>query len=439
MELGTHDDVRLKDAIDRLVNAIRANRGGEEEMADLTTLVSQLRVANQHLVQAAVRAQVLQEEAEARNRQQNEFLAMLAHELRNPLAPISAAAQLLKIASGDEQRVRQSSEVIARQVKHMTELVDDLLDVSRVTRGLVTLTKRSLDIKRVVSSAVEQARPAIEARHHTLSLRLSAQPAYVHADQTRLVQVIVNLLTNAAKYTHQGGEIVLEVEVSATEVTLRVSDNGSGIDPALLPHIFDLFTQGERTPDRAQGGLGLGLALVKSMVALHGGRVHAESKGPGKGSLFSLHLPVVHEDMAVLASPPGSQLAPRAAPAAITLLIVDDNVDAAESLAALLQVEGHHVTVMEDAASTLAYEGDAPQAFILDIGLPDMDGYELARRLRSRPENAHALLIALTGYGQAHDRVLAKAAGFDHHFVKPVDWRHLAQVLMEPAKLATRA
>ncbi len=308
--------------------------------------------------------------------------------------------------------------------------------MSRVTRGLVTLVKRSLDIKRVVSSAVEQARPTIEARRHTLNLRLTAEAPMVHADQTRLVQVIVNLLTNAAKYTPQGGEIVLAVDVSEAEVTLRVSDNGSGIDADLLPHIFDLFTQGVRTPDRAQGGLGLGLALVKSMVALHGGRVDAHSDGPGKGSVFSLHLPLLR-DIAPEAAPQPAADTP-AMPHAMALILVDDNVDAAESLAALLSVEGHQVKVMEDARTALSYAAEhPPHVFILDIGLPDMDGYELARQLRARPEHANAMLIALTGYGQAHDRVLAKAAGFDHHFVKPVDWRDLARVLSQQAHCAT--
>ena len=422
------DDVRLKGAIDCLVTAIREERSGASEVAALTALVSQLRAANEHLVQAAVRAQVRQEEAEAQNRRQNEFLAMLAHELRNPLAPISAAAQLLKLSGADERRVRQSSDVITRQVKHMTELVDDLLDVSRVTRGLVTLAKRSLDIKRVVSSAVEQARPAIEARKHALSLRMCAEDAYVHADQTRLIQVIVNLLTNAAKYTPQCGEIVLAVDMCGAEVVLCVSDNGSGIDASLLPHIFDLFTQGERTPDRAQGGLGLGLALVKSMVGLHGGRVQAASAGPGQGSAFSIYLPLLDEGAP---APHGEGRAGLAAPAApMRLMIVDDNADAAEALAALLGVDGHQVTVLEDAASTLLRAAqEAPQAFILDIGLPDMDGYQLVRALRAQPETANAVFIALTGYGQAHDKVLAKAAGFDHHFVKPVEWQELAKAL----------
>ncbi len=433
MDHAAQDELRLKDAIDRLVAAIRADRSGAGEVAALTTLVSQLRDANEHLVQAAVRAQVKQEEAEARNRQQNEFLAMLAHELRNPLAPISAAAQLLKLPGADERRVQQSSDVIGRQVKHMTELVDDLLDVSRVTRGLVTLTRRSLDLKRVVGSAVEQARPSIQARNHTLNLRLCPESAFVHADQTRLVQVIVNLLTNAAKYTPQGGEIVLAVDVCGADVRLTVSDNGSGVDPALLPHIFDLFTQGERTPDRAQGGLGLGLALVKSMVALHGGRAEAASDGPGRGSAFSIYLPLLKEDEPTLVADGGPALAQPATP--MRLMIVDDNVDAAESLAALLASEGHQVRVLEDAAGTLrAAAEQPPQAFILDIGLPDMDGYQLVRALRSRPETRDAVFIALTGYGQAHDKVLAKAAGFDHHFVKPVEWPELAKALATIAR-----
>ena len=399
-------------------------------MAALTRLVSQLRDANEHLVLAAMRAQVLHEEAEARNRQQNEFLAMLAHELRNPLAPISAAAQLLRMPGVDQRRVQQSSEVISRQVRHMTELVDDLLDVSRVTRGLVSLVRNTVDINMVVASAVEQARPALEARKHALLMHLGGKAAFVHGDQTRLVQVLVNLLTNAAKYTPQGGQIVIEVEVQATDVRLCVSDNGSGIEPALLPHVFDLFTQGERTPDRAQGGLGLGLALVRSMVALHGGRTEAHSAGPGRGSAFAVFLPLLDDPVAV----PEADRAPRASEATVPmqLLIVDDNLDAADSLAALLMMEGHQVTVCEDGFSALDHALANPvHAFILDIGLPGMDGYELVRRLKQLPQTRGAVFIALTGYGQAHDKVLAKAAGFDNHFVKPVAWHELVGALAQ--------
>ncbi|QYF95493.1 response regulator [Massilia sp. PAMC28688] len=429
MEHAAQDEVRLKDAIDKLVDAVRDEQSVEGEVAALTTLVAQLRSANEHLVQAAVRSQVLQEEAEARNRQQNEFLAMLAHELRNPLAPISAAAQLLKLPGVDARRIEHSSDVISRQVKHMTELVDDLLDVSRVTRGLVTLTRKNLDLKRVVASAVEQARPSIEARRHSLSLSLDGDTAMVNGDQTRLVQVIVNLLTNAAKYTPQGGQIEVRLDVEGNEVRLCVSDNGSGIEPKLLPHIFDLFTQGERTPDRAQGGLGLGLALVKSMVGLHGGRVEALSDGPGRGSTFVLYLPMV-DDTPAHVYPERRHNTPEAAFVPMRIMIVDDNVDAAESLAALLRFDGHDVTVMEDAHSTITRAAQVrPDVFILDIGLPDMDGYQLVRALRAQGATAAARFIALTGYGQAHDKVLAKSAGFDHHFVKPVDWQELAAVL----------
>ncbi|MBC7453884.1 MAG: response regulator [Massilia sp.] len=288
----------------------------------------------------------------------------------------------------------------------------------------------------MVTSAVEQARPSIEARRHSLRLNLGAENAMVSGDQTRLIQVIVNLLTNAAKYTPHGGQIVLDLSVQGCEVRLCVSDNGSGIEPSLLPHIFDLFTQGERTPDRAQGGLGLGLALVKSMVGLHGGRVQAESGGPGKGSAFSIFLPLVagpeitlpSDSMALPLSPPAPQSRP------LELVIVDDNADAAESLAALLSTAGHDVTVLENGLSTLQYAAEhAPQVFILDIGLPDMDGYQLARRLKAQPATANAVFIALTGYGQAHDKVLAKAAGFDHYFVKPVEWQALLQALTPEA------
>jgi signal transduction histidine kinase len=403
LEHAAQDEVRLKDAIDKLVGAVRDEQSVEGEVAALTTLVAQLRSANEHLVQAAVRSQVLQEEAEARNRQQNEFLAMLAHELRNPLAPISAAAQLLKLPGVDARRIEHSSDVISRQVKHMTELVDDLLDVSRVTRGLVTLTRKNLDLKRVVASAVEQARPSIEARRHALSLSLGGDSACVNGDQTRLVQVIVNLLTNAAKYTPQGGQIEIKLGVEGADVRLCVSDNGSGIEPKLLPHIFDLFTQGERTPDRAQGGLGLGLALVKSMVGLHGGRVEALSDGPGKGSTFVLYLPMVGDTPAHV-HPERRQAVTEVAFLPMRIMIVDDNVDAAESLAALLRFDGHDVTVMEDAYSTIERAVEVrPDVFILDIGLPDMDGYQLVRSLRAQGATAAARFIALTGYGQAHD------------------------------------
>ena len=371
---------------------------------------------------------IAEDELRLASSRKDEFLAMLAHELRNPLAPISSAAQLLKLQKGDDQRVQKASDIIVRQVRHLTDLVDDLLDVSRVTRGLVQLEKVTLDLKSVVHSAVEQARPLIEARRHDLVLRIASARACVSGDKTRLVQVIANLLNNAAKYTPQGGEITLRLEVEDAHARISVLDNGSGIAPTLLPYVFDLFIQGERTPDRAQGGLGLGLALVKSIAALHDGQVSAYSDGIGKGSMFALTLPLARDDGPVLTAPPDCAAA--AYPASVRVMIVDDNIDAAQSLAALLEAQGHRVMVAEDGESTLkSADGAAIGMFILDIGLPDMDGYELARRLRADPANAGAVLVALTGYGQAHDRVLSKAAGFDHHFVKPVDTAALSALL----------
>ncbi|MFC0250419.1 hybrid sensor histidine kinase/response regulator [Massilia consociata] len=378
-----------------------------------------------------------EDELRAQARRKDEFLAMLAHELRNPLAPISNAAQLLAMKSLDPQRVRQSSEVIIRQVRHMTSLVDDLLDVSRVKRGLVELERERVDIKAVVASAVEQARPLIEARGHALDLHIGSHRSWVCGDRIRLVQVVANLLNNAAKYTAQGGTIALSVEQSdgpgQAAVAIAVRDNGIGIDGAILPHVFELFTQAERTPDRSQGGLGLGLALVQSLVQLHGGRVEAHSEGLGKGSTFTVTLPTV--DGAPATAPAGHAAADHAATqvpphGGKRILIVDDNVDAAQSLADILGSLGHAVDTAHDPHAALALaEAGWPDVFILDIGLPDIDGYALARRLHERAGGRQAAYLALTGYGQAHDRVLARSAGFDHHFVKPVDLGALMEVI----------
>ncbi|NGZ86235.1 PAS domain-containing hybrid sensor histidine kinase/response regulator [Duganella aceris] len=362
------------------------------------------------------------------SRKKDEFLAMLAHELRNPLAPIATAAEMLKLTAADDPRTRRASEVINRQVKHMTTLIDDLLDVSRVTRGLVELERQLVDVKGAVASAVEQVRPLIEARRHTLTVRTDGAAAIVNGDHTRLVQVITNLLNNAAKYTPQGGAITLDVGVAGTQVKLCVIDNGIGIEAALLPHVFDLFTQAERTPDRAQGGLGIGLALVKTIVALHGGDVVARSEGPGSGSTFSIALPAAAPgEVAALRQ---RNLAGEADAAPLSIMIVDDNLDAAESLASLLEAQGHKVAVLAHPLQALeAAERDQPRVYILDIGLPGMDGYELARRLRAKADGRPALFMALTGYGQAHDRILSRSAGFEHHFVKPMDIEKLNMVL----------
>ena len=362
------------------------------------------------------------------DRRKDEFLAMLAHELRNPLAPISTAAELLVLFAQDEKRVQQAAEIITRQVQHMKALVDDLLDVSRVTRGLVQLEKEDLDLKLIVNAAVEQARPLIESRGHVLTMWISAEPLPVHGDRTRLIQVISNLLNNAAKYTPQCGEIALRMEAQDALIRISVRDNGGGIESALLPTIFDLFTQAKRTLDRSQGGLGIGLALVKSIVDLHGGQVAVHSDGPEKGSTFSITLPRLEKELAsrTLAQD-NSALLPATS---LRVLIVDDNLDAAQTLAALLEAQGHDVTVRKNAEMALSEaERKAYQLFILDIGLPDMDGYNLAQRLHQCEASRDAVFIALTGYGQLHDRMLSKAAGFDCHFVKPVDTRQLIRIL----------
>ncbi|NEX63948.1 PAS domain S-box protein [Noviherbaspirillum galbum] len=365
------------------------------------------------------------------SRRKDEFLAMLAHELRNPLAPIAMATQLMRMQQLDGARKEQAVDIIDRQVKHMTELVDDLLDVSRVTRGLVELDRDTVDLKAVVAHAVEQVRPLIDSRHHALTVRMLGENVHVHGDHTRLVQVIVNLLSNAAKYTPQHGEINLQVDVSESQARIRVTDNGCGIDAALMPYLFDLFTQAERTPDRSQGGLGIGLALVKSMVQLHGGQVKAESAGRNRGSTFIVLLPLIPVE------PPADRNDLPMTPDAgerLRILIVDDNRDAGESLGTLLSALGHDVKVCEDGASALALAGShRPRLCILDIGLPDMTGYELASRLRKNAALPGMECVALTGYGQSHDRALTKAAGFRHHFVKPVDVQQLMKVILDIA------
>ena len=354
------------------------------------------------------------------DRRKDEFLAMLAHELRNPMAPIRTAADLLQAAHLDPALLRRTSQVIARQVRHMTGLVDDLLDVSRVTRGLVALDRIELDMKQIVADAIEQARPLIEAKRHRLALELAPEPTRVLGDQKRLIQILSNLLNNAAKYTPAGGRIAVSLQAETDRVVLVVADDGIGIAPALQERVFELFTQSDRSPDRSQGGLGIGLALVRSLAELHGGTVCCRSDGPGTGSRFIVTLPRLADTPAL---PPmqeeGREPAAPAPPRRV--LVVDDNVDAAQMLGMCLQMAGHEVVVEHTPVAALERaRGATFEVCILDIGLPEMDGYELARRLRAQPSAAGALLIAVTGYGQDQDRRSTLAAGFDHHLVKPV-------------------
>jgi PAS domain S-box-containing protein len=365
------------------------------------------------------------------DRRKDEFLAMLAHELRNPLAPISAAAELLRIGTLNEARVRQSSNIIGRQVRHMTRLVDDLLDVSRVTRGLITLERAQVGMRAVVQEAVEQVRPAIEGRRQRLALHLPPSWTMVEGDKARLVQVVANVLGNATKYTPDGCAIDLRAEVRAGgekgALVISVRDEGIGMDRELTERVFDLFTQAERSSDRSQGGLGLGLALVRNLVELHGGMVACSSPGLGKGSTFVITLPLLRD---ALPAPLPEAHAPAAKAGSLKVLVVDDNVDAAETLGLLLAAHGHEVVVEHEPLRALdRARSSAPDVCLLDIGLPEIDGRELARRLRAQPETAGAVLVAVTGYGQQQDRDEAFAAGFQHHLVKPVDFETLARLL----------
>lgn len=366
------------------------------------------------------------------DRRKDEFLATLAHELRNPLAPISAAAQLLQMAELDARDVRQNGEIIERQVDHMVNLVSDLLDVSRVTTGLIKLDQSVLDVKSVVEEAVEQVNPFIRSKRHRLEVLLPPEPVQVSGDKKRLVQVFANLLNNAAKYTPEAGSIVLKAGVQADMVTISVADNGIGIAPDLVNHVFELFTQAERTSDRLSGGLGLGLALVKTLVELHGGKVTCASEGLGKGSTFTVSLPNLPESAQGMHrhAALGGKLFRERVNVRRRILVVDDNQDAAQTLAGMLRILGHDVIVEHDSLRALERaQTEVPDVCMLNIGLPGMDGIELARQLRSRPSTAHSLLIAVSGHSQEKNRSGAMVAGFDHYLLKPVNAASLADFL----------
>jgi PAS domain S-box-containing protein len=373
-------------------------------------------------------AEQLQQRAERlveADRRKDEFLAMLAHELRNPLSPIRNAAQVLHQIGPADANVQSATEMIQRQVKHLSRLVDDLLDVSRITRGKITLRKEPVELAAVVAQAVEASRPLMEARRHELRVHLPAEAVRVEADTTRLAQVVANLLTNAAKYTPEGGHIQLTVEAGPGEAVIRVRDNGMGMSAELLPHVFDLFTQGDRSLARSEGGLGIGLTLVKSLVEMHGGTVEAHSEGPGKGSEFVVRLPPLPAGALKTAEEEKG----RHAPSPCRVLVVDDNKDAAESLALLVQVAGHEVRTAHDGPTALEVAKTfRPEVVFLDIGLPRMDGYEVARQLRRQPGLEKVVLAAVTGYGQEEDRRRTHEAGIDEHLVKPVDPTELEKV-----------
>ncbi len=363
------------------------------------------------------------------DQRKNEFLAMLAHELRNPLAPIRTAAQILKKSRGSPDQIEQASEIVERQVEHITRIVDDLLDVSRVTRGLVTLDMQPTSLRDVLLTAVEQVRPMIDSKQHRLNVTLPDHQVILSGEGVRLVQMVSNLLSNAARHSGTNGMIDLFVVVHLQLVEIHVRDHGFGIAPALLPRIFDLFAQGDRSAARSEGGLGIGLALVRRLAELHGGHVEATSAGLGRGAEFTIVLPRLADDT-IRSSATTPIKATENDP--LRILIVDDNRDAANMLAVLLQLDGHQTFVEYDAHSALQRaQAERPEVMLLDIGLPDMNGYELAQQLRSTPATAGAWLVAVTGYGQEDDRKQSKAAGFDHHLMKPVGADELKVLLAE--------
>ncbi|ABS25875.1 ATP-binding protein [Anaeromyxobacter sp. Fw109-5] len=372
------------------------------------------------------RAEAARAQAETASRTKDEFLAMLGHELRNPLSPIVTALQLIKLR-GDGQPREYS--IIERQVSHMSRLVEDLLDVSRITRGKIVLQPELLELSSVVAKALEMAGPLLEARAHRLAVDVPAEGLPVRGDPVRLAQIVANLLTNAAKYTPPGGHVEVWAGRHGAEISLTVSDDGQGLSPELLPRLFDLFVQGPRAPDRHEGGLGLGLAVVKSLVTAHGGTVEAQSAGLGRGSTFTVRLPAAAAEAAPPALGPRPGALRRAA-RPLRVLVVDDNADAAELLAAVLSAAGHAVRAAHDGVGALAaLDQFTPEVAVLDIGLPVMDGHELAARIRDRMGAAPPAFIALTGYGQATDLARSRAAGFEHHLVKPVDADALLAVL----------
>jgi signal transduction histidine kinase/ActR/RegA family two-component response regulator len=363
-------------------------------------------------------------ELQEASRRKDEFLAMLSHELRNPLAPIRTALEVIRRIAPPDPKFAWASDIMVRQLRQLTRLVEELLDVARISQGKIVLKREKVDLNAVIAHSVETAQPNLDTRRQTLRVRPFSEPLWLHGDFARLAQVVSNLLHNASKYSEDGSAIELNTGVESNGAVIRVRDRGIGIDPELLPRVFDLFTQGARGLDRAQGGLGVGLTLARRLAQMHGGGIEAFSEGVGAGSEFVVRLPCLG-----LVRGGEAPAAPAAAPvsASCRVLVVDDNHDAALSLATYLEMGGHEVRTAGDGREALdVAERFTPQAVVLDIGLPTLDGYEVAKQLRLAPPTQHALLLALTGYGQKEDRLAASRAGFDRHFVKPVDPAMLA-------------
>jgi len=400
-----------------VISAVRDNDGNLLGFTKVTRDLTERKKAEEERA-----ARIAAEEA---NRAKDAFLAMLGHELRNPLAPIFTALQLIKLRGGGGED--PAFQVIERQSKHMARLVDDLLDVSRINRGKIELSRAPIDLRKAIEEAIEVAGDAFKRRGHEFTVGLPAEAISVFGDETRLTQVFTNLLTNAAKYTRPHGRVTLTAKASDREVVVEVADTGIGIEAGLLPNVFDLFVQGRQGLDRADGGLGLGLTLVKALVVLHGGTVSAQSPGPGLGSTFTVRLPIAQsKSVSVTLSPTGFELAqtPR------RVLVVDDNDDARFLLREGLRLAGHEVRTAENAPAALELiRSFTPEIAILDIGLPGIDGYALALALRARLASQRPRLIALTGYGQPKDRLRSAEVGFEHHLLKPVDLPFLLRII----------
>ncbi|MDB5974785.1 MAG: domain S-box protein [Nevskia sp.] len=359
---------------------------------------------------------------------QDEFLAMLGHELRNPLAPLASGIRALELLPGLPQQTQVPLAAMNRQVRHLTRLVDDLVDVSRVTRGRVRLNRLPVRVADLMAAAAEIARPAVKARGHALLISLPPNSLYVTGDMTRLCQVMANILINAAQYTPANGRVEFAAEGSGHQIEIRVRDNGAGIAADLLPHVFELFSQGQRPLDRSQGGLGLGLTVARRLVELHGGSIAAHSEGAGRGCLFTVRLPVA----AIEPGAPAPKVDADAAPmtAAKKILVVDDNLDITASFAMLLELQGHEVRTANDGTTAIALSKEfGPQVVLLDLGLPGMDGFELAGHIGQLALEPRPLLIAMTGYGQDADRERSLRAGFQKFLVKPVDFEALEKLL----------
>ena len=401
------------------VAQLRAALADKEE---LEKSVTRLREANEHLVLAAINEQGLRDDAEAANRRQNEFLAMLAHELRNPLVPISMSSMLLERSANATPQLLNFTKIIRRQVDHMAALLDDLLDAARISSGKITLNLEPLSLADTIDQALETVLPRIAERSQQFELdlpkdALGKEELGTRGDRVRLTQVFTNLIGNASKYTGDGGRIALSVRREGGDIVAEVADNGTGIAPEVLPHIFDLFTQGPRSLARSEGGLGVGLNVVRNLVSMHGGAITADSPGVGQGSRFTLRLPGCTLPAAAPVMPSPAALAG----SCCRVLIIEDNPDACETLKAFLDMEGHEVAIACDGRSGLdALLGRDFDVVVCDIGLPGMDGLEVMRRLRASSGGARPVAIGLSGYGQLEDRARATAAGFDHYLVKPV-------------------